>query len=62
MIKYIKGNLLDDNLNLSVIGAGLAKQIKNKYPEVYTEYIKSMKRKRRLQFNWSLLILNYKNV
>ena len=54
MVKYIKGNLLDDNLNFSVIGhqvnclgvmgAGLAKQIKDKYSEVYIEYLKFCKK------------------
>lgn len=48
MIKEIDGNLLDDSLNLSVIGhqtnclgvmgAGIARQIKEKYPNVYLEY------------------------
>ena len=46
MIYYVKGNLLDPEYKVfchqvncqKVMGAGLAKQIKEKYPEVYQEY------------------------
>lgn len=46
MIKYINGNLLDVEQGIicqqvncqGVMGAGLAKQLKNKYPQIYDEY------------------------
>ena len=46
MIYYVKGNLLDPEYKVfchqvncqKVMGAGLARQIKEKYPEVYQEY------------------------
>ena len=46
MIKYIRGNLLDAEENLichqvncrGVMGAGLAKQIRYRYPNVYNNY------------------------
>lgn len=46
MIKYVTGNLLESEESLigqqvnaqGVMGAGLAKQIRNKYPNVYDDY------------------------
>ena len=46
MIHYVKGNLLDNEYKIfchqvncqKVMGAGLAKQIKDQYPEVYQTY------------------------
>lgn len=46
MVKIIEGNLLEADVDIichqvnckGVMGAGLAKQIKTLYPEVYTEY------------------------
>ena len=46
MIKIVKGNLLDATEDIiahqvncmGVMGSGLAKQIRNKYPEVYANY------------------------
>lgn len=48
MIKIINGNILDCTENIlvhqvncmGVMGAGLAKQIRNNYPKVYSEYVK----------------------
>lgn len=48
MIKYVTGNLLEAEENIigqqvnaqGVMGAGLAKQIRNKYPVAYKEYMK----------------------
>ena len=48
MIKVINGNILNCAENIlchqvncmGVMGAGLAKQIRNNYPKVYSEYIK----------------------
>ncbi|PLR72243.1 macro domain-containing protein [Bacillus sp. UMB0728] len=47
MIRIVEGNILNAPENIighqvncqGVMGAGLAKQIRNKYPEVYTNYI-----------------------
>lgn len=47
MIKYVTGNLLEAEENLighqvnaqGVMGAGLAKQIRSKYPNVYDDYM-----------------------
>ena len=47
MIEYATGNIVTDNYTVfcqqvnckKVMGAGLAKQIRNKYPEVYHEYM-----------------------
>ena len=46
MIEYVKGNILDSNADAilhqvncqGVMGAGLAKQIKERYPNVYKKY------------------------
>lgn len=46
MVKIVQGNLLNATENIicqqvncqGVMGAGLAKQIRNEYPEVYTSY------------------------
>lgn len=46
MIEYVNGNLLDVKEGIicqqvncrGVMGAGLAKQLKDKYPQIYTEY------------------------
>lgn len=46
MLQFINGSLLDADTNIiahqvncqGVMGAGLAKQIRNKYPQVYTKY------------------------
>lgn len=46
MVKYVKGNLLDASENIighqvnaqGVMGSGLAKQIRSKYPEAYIAY------------------------
>ena len=46
MVKIVKGNLLDATEDIiahqvncmGVMGSGLAKQIRNKYPEVYANY------------------------
>lgn len=51
MIKIVKGNILDTTKDIichqvncmGVMGSGLAKQIRNKYPEVYPSYIKYCK-------------------
>ena len=48
MLKYEKGNIVTGNWIIfchqvnckGVMGAGLAKQIKDKYPEVYKEYLR----------------------
>lgn len=48
-IKIIEGNLLEINVNViahqvnckGVMGAGLAKQIRSRYPDVYTSYKKA---------------------
>lgn len=47
MINYIKGNLLDSNCNFichqvncqGKMGSGVAKQIRDRWPEVYTNYM-----------------------
>lgn len=47
MIKYYTGNILESDVNIicqqvnhqGVMGAGLAKQIKDKYPEVMNSYL-----------------------
>ena len=47
MINYVVGNLLNANEDIivqqvncmGVMGAGLAKQIRTKYPQVYNEYV-----------------------
>lgn len=47
MIEYIEGNILDTDCDIichqvncqGVMGSGLAKQIKEKYPEVFKKYI-----------------------
>lgn len=52
MIKEVEGNLLDEELDiiahqvncLGIMGAGIALQIKNKYPEVYKEYKRASER------------------
>lgn len=49
-LKYVKGDILDapngiigHQVNcMMVMGSGLAKQIKDKYPRVYTEYVEIM--------------------
>ena len=46
MIHYVKGNLLDSNCNYichqvncqGVMGSGIAKQIRERWPEVYKQY------------------------
>lgn len=46
MVTYVKGDLLDSNCDyichqvncMGVMGAGIAKQIKGRYPEVYDAY------------------------
>lgn len=46
MIKYVKGNLLDSNCDYichqvncqGVMGSGIARQIRERWPEVYEEY------------------------
>lgn len=46
MVKYVKGNLLDSNCDYichqvncqGVMGSGIAKQIKERWPEVYEKY------------------------
>lgn len=51
MIKIVEGNILDTKEDvichqvncMGVMGSGLAKQIRNKYPEVYPSYIKYCK-------------------
>lgn len=48
MIKIVEGNILESNADIiyhqvncmGVMGSGLAKQIKNKYPNVYKDYKK----------------------
>lgn len=50
-LKFVKGDILDAKHGIiahqvncqMVMGAGLAKQIRNKYPRVYEEYISVMK-------------------
>lgn len=52
MITYIKGDLLDSTCNYichqvncqGVMGSGIANQIRNKWPEVYTEYLEVCKK------------------
>lgn len=47
MVKYVKGNLLESNCDYichqvncqGVMGSGIAKQIKDKWPEVYEHYL-----------------------
>jgi len=49
-MKFVKGNILDAQHGIighqvncrMVMGAGLAKQIRGKYPRVYTEYVEVM--------------------
>jgi O-acetyl-ADP-ribose deacetylase (regulator of RNase III) len=51
LIKIVKGDILQANEDIighqvncqGVMGAGLAKQIKNKYPNVYDEYVRLIK-------------------
>lgn len=51
MIKYVKGDLLEAEQNVIVhqcnaqdtMGSGVAKAIRDKYPVVYTDYVKSFK-------------------
>lgn len=46
MVKYVKGNLLDSDCNYichqvncqGVMGSGIAKQIRERWPEVYNKY------------------------
>lgn len=48
MITYVKGDLLDSNCDFichqvncqGVMNSGIAKQIREKWPEVYTQYLK----------------------
>lgn len=48
MIHYVKGNLLDSNCDYichqvncqGVMGSGIAKQIRERWPEVYNAYVK----------------------
>ena len=49
MVKYVKGNLLDSNCDYichqvncqGVMGSGIAKQIRERWPEVYESYKKT---------------------
>ena len=56
MVKYVKGNLLDSDCEyichqvncLGVMGSGIAKQIRERWPEVYDTYRKEYERHTRI--------------
>lgn len=59
MIKTIEGNLFDSNANFivhqvncqSVMGSGVALQVKERYPHVYTEYLKFLRHHQKKKSN-----------
>jgi O-acetyl-ADP-ribose deacetylase (regulator of RNase III) len=58
MIKYVRGDLLETSLNIiahscnaqGVMGSGVAKAIRDKYPEVYDKYKQTCKSDMQLQY------------